>query len=35
VIGGGPGLVIGLGLFSLMRRRKRREEWLADLTKGA
>jgi ABC-type uncharacterized transport system involved in gliding motility auxiliary subunit len=33
VIGGGPGVVIGIGLFSLMNRRRRREEWLADAKK--
>ena len=33
VIGGGPGVVIGIGLFSLMNRRRRREEWLAQVKK--
>ena len=33
VIGGGPGVVIGLGLFSLVNRRRRREEWLVSVKK--
>jgi ABC-type uncharacterized transport system involved in gliding motility auxiliary subunit len=29
VVGGSPALVLGLGLFGLVRRRRRREEWMA------
>ena len=35
IIGGGPTVVIGLGLFSLMNRRRRREEWLASVKKDS
>lgn len=35
VIGAGPGVVIGLGLFGLAKRRRRRDEWFASMKKEA